>query len=122
MIMARISMIDIKTILKREDIRKFITEGWSVAWPMTLIMFFEFLIGLTDIYVAGRIGKEVQAAYGFVIQLYFVFIIVGNALSMGAVSVASRIYTSNGRDGLTESVYSTIVTTVGVGAVLGATY
>jgi putative MATE family efflux protein len=38
---------------------------------------------------------------------------------MGAVSVVSRIYTSNGRGGLTESVYSTIVTTIGVGAVLG---
>jgi Na+-driven multidrug efflux pump len=77
-------MINIKTILHRHDIREFAAEGWSVAWPMTLIMFFEFLIGLTDIYVAGRVGKEVQAAYGFVIQLYFVFIIVGNALSMGA--------------------------------------
>jgi 2-amino-4-hydroxy-6-hydroxymethyldihydropteridine diphosphokinase len=33
---------------------------------MTLIMFFEFVIGLTDVYVAGRITKEVQAAYGFV--------------------------------------------------------
>jgi hypothetical protein len=39
---------------------------------MTLIMFFEFLIGLTDIYIAGRIGKEVQAVYGFAVQLYFI--------------------------------------------------
>jgi hypothetical protein len=38
---------------------------------MTLIMVFEFLIGITDIYVAGKVGKESQAAYGFVIQLYF---------------------------------------------------
>ena len=86
---------------------------------MTLIMFFEFLIGLTDIYVAGRVGKEIQAAYGFVIQLYFIFIIVGNALSMGAVSVISRLYTSNDRNKLTESIYSTILASVGVGAVLG---
>jgi MATE family multidrug resistance protein len=112
-------MINVRAILRRQDIREFAAEGWSVAWPMTLIMFFEFLIGLTDIYVAGRLGKEVQAAYGFVIQLYFVFIIVGNALSMGAVSVVSRLFTSNDREGLTESVYSTIVTTIGVGIVLG---
>jgi multidrug resistance protein, MATE family len=113
-------MLSLKAIVKRKDIREFSAEGWAVAWPMTLIMFFEFLIGLTDIYVAGRLGKEVQAAYGFVIQLYFVFIIVGNALSMGAVSVVSRIFTSNDSEGLTESVYSTIVTTIGVGMVLGA--
>ena len=112
-------MINIRAILRRPDIRAFAAEGWSVAWPMTLIMFFEFLIGLTDIYVAGRVGKEVQAAYGFVIQLYFVFIIVGNALSMGAVSVVSRLFTSGNRQGLGQSVYSTIMTTVGVGLVLG---
>lgn len=86
---------------------------------MALIMLFEFFIGLTDIYVAGRVGKETQAAYGFVIQMYFVFIIVGNALTIGSVSVISRIFTSNDRDQLTESVYSTVVTTVSVGAVLG---
>ncbi len=113
-------MSNVRAILERDDIRKFAAEGWSVAWPMTLIMFFEFLIGLTDIYVAGRVGKEVQAAYGFVIQLYFVFIIVGNALSMGAVSVVSRIFTSNDNEKLTESIYSTMVTTVAVGFVLGA--
>jgi multidrug resistance protein, MATE family len=109
----------IKLLLKREDTRRFASESWSVAWPMTLIMFFEFLIGLTDIYVAGRVSKEVQAAYGFVIQLYFVFIIVGNALSMGAVSVISRIFTSNDNGQLTESVYSTVATTIVLGAVLG---
>ncbi len=35
--------------------------------------------------------KEIQAAYGFIIQLYFVFIIVGNALAVGAVSGHSRL-------------------------------
>jgi Na+-driven multidrug efflux pump len=49
-----------------DDIACFVSRSWQVAWPMTLIMFFEFLIGLTDVYVAGRISKEVQAAYDFV--------------------------------------------------------
>jgi hypothetical protein len=45
--------------------------GWS-AGQMTLIMFFEFIIGITNVYIAGKIGKEIQAKHGFVIQLYFI--------------------------------------------------
>lgn len=112
-------MINIKSLLNRKDIHKLISESWSVGWPMMIIMFFEFLIGLVDIYVAGKIGKEIQAAYGFVIQLYFVFIIVGNALSIGAVSVISQIFTSKNNDRLSESVYSTIIATIALGAALG---
>jgi hypothetical protein len=59
---------------------------------MSLIMLFEFLISLTDVYIAGKVGKEIQAACGFVIQLYFIFIVVANALTVGTVSVVSRLF------------------------------
>jgi hypothetical protein len=52
---------------------------------MTLIMLFDFMIGLTDVYIAGKVSKEIQATYGFVIQLYFL-IVIANA-SQGHVSV-----------------------------------
>ncbi len=71
-------------------------------------MFFEFTTGLVDVYIAGRVGKEIQAAYGFIIQLYFVFIIVGNALTVGAVSVISRLFTAGNKGDLTEAIYSTL--------------
>ncbi len=87
---------------------------------MTLIMFFEFLIGLTDVYIAGRVSKEVQAAYGFVIQLYFIFIVIANALTVGTVSVVSRLFTSKNKDELTETVFSSIVTATIAGVVLAA--
>ncbi|OPY74023.1 MAG: Multidrug resistance protein NorM [Syntrophorhabdus sp. PtaU1.Bin058] len=87
---------------------------------MTLIMFFEFLIGMTDIYIAGRVGKEIQATYGFVVQFYFIFIIIANALSIGTVSVVSRLFTAGDRSTLAETVWSIIVTTAVSGAVLSA--
>ena len=87
---------------------------------MTLIMFFEFLIGLTDVYIAGRISKEVQATYGFVIQLYFIFIVIANALTVGTVSVVSRLFTSRNKDELTEAVFSSIVTATIAGIILAA--
>lgn len=96
----------------------FISRSWKVAWPMTLIMFFEFLIGLTDVFVAGRISKDVQAAYGFVIQLYFMFIVVANALAVGTVSVVSRLYTSGNRDQLTTAIFSSLLVSGMAGVVL----
>jgi MATE family multidrug resistance protein len=106
------------TLLKREDIRSYISHSWSVSWPMMLIMFFEFLIGLTDVYIAGRVSKEVQATYGFVIQLYFIFIVIANAITVGTVSVVSRLFTSGEKEGLTEAIFSSLVTAAISGIVL----
>jgi len=106
------------TFVKREDIKSFISRSWSVSWPLTLIMVFEFLIGLTDVYIAGKVSKEIQATYGFVIQLYFILIVIANALTVGTVSVVSRLYTSGDKTELTKAVFSSLVTAVGAGIVL----
>ncbi|MBN1626556.1 MAG: MATE family efflux transporter, partial [Deltaproteobacteria bacterium] len=57
---------------------------------MLFIMLFNFMVGFTDIYVAGLINPQVQAAIGFVNQLYFLLIIVANAISIGTVALISR--------------------------------
>ncbi len=94
MFFGRVEVMKLLTLFKREDIRSSISRSWSVSWPLTLIMVFEFLIGLTDVYIAGRVSKDIQATYGFVIQLYFILIVIANALTVGTVSVVSRLYTS----------------------------
>ena len=104
--------------VNREDIKTYISRSWSVSWPLTLIMVFEFLIGLTDVYIAGRVSKEIQAAYGFVIQLYFVLIVIANALTVGTVSVVSRLYTSGDKDELRDSIFSSLVGAAGTGIFL----
>jgi putative MATE family efflux protein len=106
------------TFLKQKEIRSYLSRSWSLSWPMTLMMFFEFLIGLTDVYIAGRVGKEVQATYGFVIQLYFIFIVIANSLTVGTVSVISKLFTSNNKKELTEVVFSSTVTAAIAGIVL----
>ena len=112
-------VLNLKGLLTRKDIRSFASESWAQCWPMTLIMFFDFLVGITDIYVAGKIGKEVQATYGFVIQLYFVFIIIGNALTVGTVAIVSQLFASGKKAELSDAVYSTIVSTIIAGTALG---
>ena len=63
---------------------------WQISWPMFLIMLFNFFVGFADVYVAGFISPEVQAAVGFVSQLYFFIIIIANAVSIGSLALVSR--------------------------------
>jgi putative MATE family efflux protein len=111
-------MTKLFTYLRQEEIRSYISRSWSLSWPMTLMMFFEFLIGLTDVYIAGRVGKEVQATYGFVIQLYFIFIVIANSLTVGTVSVVSKLFTSSNKKELRDVVFSSMVTAAIAGIVL----
>jgi MATE family multidrug resistance protein len=111
-------VIRVFELLRKEDIRSPISRSWSVSWPLTLIMGFEFLMGLTDVYIAGKVSKEIQATYGFVIQLYFIFIVVANALTVGTVSVVSRLYTSGDKNELDKSIFSSLIGAAGAGVFL----
>ncbi|MFO0752801.1 MAG: MATE family efflux transporter [Thermodesulfovibrionales bacterium] len=66
------------------------TNIWQISWPMLLVMIFNFFVGLTDIYVAGFISPDVQAVVGFVGQIYFLIILIANAISIGTVALLSR--------------------------------
>lgn len=57
---------------------------------MLLIMIFNFLVGFVDVYVAGFISPEVQAAVGYVSLLYFFVIIIANAIGIGTVALVSQ--------------------------------
>lgn len=109
---------DILNFVRRDDVKGYLEKSWTVGWPMVLIMLFNFLINLTDVYIAGRVGKEVQAAYGVVSQLYFIFIVVATALNVGSVSVISKLFTAGDRDIYERSVASSIVAAAVAGAVL----
>lgn len=104
---------------RRVELKAFIARSWAVSWPMTLIMFFEFLINLADVYIAGKIGKEVQAAYGFVTQIYFIFTVIGNALTVGTVSVISRLCSSVEDEKYADSVVTSVVASLVAGVFLG---
>jgi len=94
-------------------------NSWAVSWPMILIMSFDFFINLTDVYIAGKIGKEVQASVGFVSQVYFIFIVIANARSIGTVSVVARLFGAGSRDELGDSITTVIASSAVLGLVLG---
>ena len=72
--------------------KKHISMGaiFALVWPQTLMMLFQFLIGFTDVTVAGHIGTEVQATFGFMTRCMFFLLVVGFALSNGGVAAISQ--------------------------------
>jgi multidrug resistance protein, MATE family len=113
----RFSISYFRAKIKDPEIRQIARDSWSVSWPMAMIMFYEFFIGITDVYVAGKFGKMALAAYGFTFQLYFVFIIVGIALTIGTVAVSSRLFTSSDRKAFDTAVGSSLLMAVVIGTV-----
>lgn len=93
---------------------------WQISWPMFLIMIFNFFVGLTDVYVAGFISPEVQAAVGFIGQIYFLIIIIANAISIGTLALVSRAIGANNADKAVETAKQSLLFSVVIAAVVTA--
>jgi putative MATE family efflux protein len=76
---------------------------------MLLIMIFDFFVGFADVYVAGFISPQVQAAVGFVSLLYFFVIIIANAISTGTVALVSRAFGSLAFEKASEYVKQSLI-------------
>lgn len=63
---------------------------WHLCWPQLLTFLFHNLVGFTDVFVAGRLGKEVQAAVGILNQGMFAFTIIAFAVASGTVASISQ--------------------------------
>lgn len=115
-------MENIKALIdyvKSDEYRKLAALSWSVAWPMILIMGFEFLISLTDVFIAGKLGREYQASVGFSMQIYFIFIVVANSLTTGVVATISRIFSSGDTKGVSDSVFTSVLSSAVAGVFFG---
>ncbi len=87
---------------------------------MLLIMIFNFFVGFADVYVAGFISPEVQAAVGFVGLLYFFVIILANAISIGTLALVSRSIGAGDFGNGVEAGRQSLIFSVAVALVLTA--
>jgi len=65
-------------------------EIWQLIWPQILIMYLQFFIGFTDVWVAGQLGANVQSAFGIVFQCVLFSQIIATAISSGGVATVSQ--------------------------------
>lgn len=63
---------------------------WNLTWPQIVMLLIHSMIGLVDVWVAGRINSDVQAALGIITQALFFFLVVAMATANGAVAAISQ--------------------------------
>ncbi|MFP5211959.1 MAG: MATE family efflux transporter [Acidobacteriota bacterium] len=91
---------------------------WKNSWPLLGLMLLNFLVGYTDVYVAGLLGPDVQAAVGFISQQYFVLIILGNALGVGSVALISQASGKGDWERVVDITRQTMLVASSLGALL----
>jgi putative MATE family efflux protein len=65
---------------------------WHMAWPGLLQMVTISCASFVDVWVAGRLGAEAQAAIGLGGQIWFFMTLFAIALSSGASALVSRFW------------------------------
>jgi MATE family multidrug resistance protein len=65
-------------------------EIWSLVWPQALMMLLQFLVGFTDVFVAGRISPHLQGILGIITQCQFCLLVLGIAVVNGGLAAMSQ--------------------------------
>ncbi|WP_432736764.1 MATE family efflux transporter [Maridesulfovibrio sp. FT414] len=63
---------------------------WNLSWPQILMMIFHLMIGLVDVWVASKLGREIQASMGMISQSLFFFLVIAVATANGSVAAISQ--------------------------------
>ena len=71
---------------------------WHMAWPLLLQMSSVSVASFCDVWVAGQLGSDVQAAIGICGQIWFFMILLTVALSAGTTALVSRYWGARDMD------------------------
>ena len=112
------SFVKKKIIEPVKNLLPLMKTSWKMSWPIMVMMVFEFFMSMTDIYIAGRFGEAVKAATGLASQVYSFFIMTGHALTIGAVSVLSRLFTSDDKKKFCSAVFTSVISAFSFGVII----
>ncbi len=63
---------------------------WGLVWPQMAMLLCTIVINLTDIWAAGRLSPDIQAAVGISFQLQAFLLVFGFALGSGSLAAVSQ--------------------------------
>jgi putative MATE family efflux protein len=90
---------------------------WHMSWPLLLNMATIAVASFFDIWVAGKLGSDAQAAVGIGGQVWFFMIILVIALSAGTTALVSRFWGAGDKEATVEAARQSIVYAFIFGAV-----
>lgn len=90
---------------------------WHMAWPMFLNMVTIAIASFCDLWVAGRLGSDTQAAIGMGGQIWFFMVLLAVALSAGTNALVSRFWGEGSLEKTIQAARQSILFAVGFGVV-----
>ncbi len=63
---------------------------WGLVWPQMMMLLCSIIVNLTDIWAAGRVSSDVQAAVGISFQIQVFLMVFGWALGAGGMAAVSQ--------------------------------
>jgi putative MATE family efflux protein len=82
---------------------------WHMSWPLVLNMAIISVASFVDVWVAGKLGAEVQAAIGIGGQIWFLMMMLCNAISTGATALVSRFWGARNFEGAIQACRQSIL-------------
>lgn len=70
---------------------------WIMSWPLLVTTVTYSIVGMTDLYVAGKLGSAHQAAVGLSEQIMFMFTLFIMATGTGTTALVSRYWGAGDR-------------------------
>jgi putative MATE family efflux protein len=82
---------------------------WQVSWPLFLNMMTIALVCFSEIYIAGRLGYESQAAIGFTFQIWNLMMLLATAMSAASTALVSRFWGAGDREQAVEAARQSLL-------------
>ncbi len=93
---------------------------WRMSWPLLLTTIAASLVGMTDLFVAGRLGSAPQAAVGISEQIIFTFLLFMMATGTGTTALVSRYWGSGNRKRAARFAGQSLALSITLGLCLSA--
>jgi putative MATE family efflux protein len=82
---------------------------WHMSWPLLINMLTISVASFADIWVAGRLGSDAQAAIGIGGQVWFLMVLFAVALSAGTTALVSRHWGAREFDTAVEACRQSLI-------------
>jgi putative MATE family efflux protein len=82
---------------------------WHMSWPLLLNMCTISVASFADVWVAGKLGSDTQAAIGICGQIGFFMIMLAVALSAGTTALVSRFWGAGDYKGAVEAARYSLI-------------
>lgn len=92
---------------------------WGLVWPQTVSMLCILIIGLTDMWVGGKINSDIQASIGVSAQLQAFFMVIGMALGSAVMAAVTQSLGAKRKKRAQRYAGLTLLLSLGFAIILG---